>query len=68
MIRRELFYFKMLPLLNLIEGPMGKIVQLAKKGAELVGHASGPSHSPRLPLTAEEENLLRKILREMGLM
>jgi 4-hydroxy-tetrahydrodipicolinate synthase len=60
-------YFKMLPLLNLIEGPMGKIVQLAKKGAELVGHAGGPSRSPRLPLTAEEENLLRKILREMGL-
>ncbi len=60
-------YFKMLPLLNLIEGPMGKIVQLAKKGAELLGHAGGPSRSPRLPLTAEEENLLRKILREMGL-
>jgi len=32
-----------------------------------LGHAGGPSRSPRLPLTAEEENLLRKILREMGL-
>ncbi len=60
-------YYKMLPLLNLIEGPMGKIVQLAKKGAEMVGHAGGPSRSPRLPLTAEEENLLRKILHESGL-
>ncbi len=60
-------YFKMLPLLNLIEGPMGKIVQIAKKGAEMMGHAGGPSRSPRLPLTKEEENVLCKILHEMGL-
>jgi len=60
-------YYKMLPLLNLIEGPMGKIVQIAKKGAEMVGQAGGPSRSPRLPLSTEEENLLRKILGEMGL-
>lgn len=60
-------YFKMLPLLNLIEGPMGKIVQIAKKGSEMVGHAGGPSRSPRLPLTHEEEDILRKILKKMEL-
>lgn len=60
-------YFKMLPLLNLIEGPMGKIVQIAKRGAEMVGHAGGPCRSPRLPLTKEEEATLRKILERMEL-
>lgn len=65
--KAKALYYKMLPLLNLIEGPMGKIVQIAKKGAELVGHAGGPSRSPRLPLTMEQEDLLRKTLRDMGL-
>jgi 4-hydroxy-tetrahydrodipicolinate synthase len=65
--KAKALYFKMLPLLNVIEGPMGKIVQLAKKGAELVGHEGGPSRGPRLPLTKEEENILRKIMKDMGL-
>ncbi len=60
-------YFKMLPLLNLIEGPMGKIVQIAKRGAEMLGHAGGPCRNPRLPLTKEEETVLRKILERMEL-
>jgi len=60
-------YFKMLPLLSYIEGPVGKISQIAKRGCELVGHAGGPCRPPRAPLNNEEEKELKRILQDMGL-
>ena len=63
---REL-YLHMLPLLSYIEGPVGKIVQIVKRGVDLVGHAGGPSRPPRAPLTENEEEKLKHILQNMKL-
>ncbi len=63
---REL-YLRMLPLLSYLEGPVGKIVQIAKRGVELMGHAGGPARPPRAPLKEEEEGELNRILQNLDL-
>ena len=60
-------YLRMLPLLSYIEGPTHKIAQTAKRGVDLVGHAGGPPRPPRIPLSQDEEEELRRILQNMGL-
>ncbi len=58
-------YFKILPLLNLIEG-CGKLVQTTKAGAELVGCAAGYGRYPRLPLEDHEVENLKSVLKKIG--
>lgn len=54
-------YKEMLPLLDFLESS-GKLVQVAKRGMELIGQAGGPPRSPRLPLTPQEDETLKQIL------
>ena len=60
-------YKTMLPLLDLIEGS-GKLVQVVKAAVNKIGHAAGPCRLPRLPLTAEEDAALEKVLKGMSLL
>jgi 4-hydroxy-tetrahydrodipicolinate synthase len=58
---------KMLPMLTFLE-ESGKYVQVIKAAMNKIGVCSaGPSRLPRLPLTAEEDQSLDAILKEMGL-
>ncbi len=60
-------YFKILPLCELIEGS-GKLVQMVKAGAGMIGRAAGPCRLPRLPLTDAESAALEKTLKALQLL
>jgi len=57
-------YDKLLPLCNFLEGS-GKYVQIAKRAMDLQGLAGGPPRKPRLPITQEEEDKLKEILKSL---
>lgn len=58
-------YDRLLALCNFLEGS-GKYVQVAKRAMELKGLAGGPPRRPRLGLTNEEDEMLKKHMRELG--
>jgi 4-hydroxy-tetrahydrodipicolinate synthase len=60
---REL-YFRMLPVLSLMEGG-GKYTQYVKAGCGLTGHPAGPPRRPLLPPTAEELDGLRAAIQQV---
>lgn len=58
-------YDQLLPLCNFLEGS-GKYVQITNRAMELKGLAGGPCRLPRLPLTPEEDETLKKIMKDLG--
>lgn len=61
---RDLWY-KILPLMKAVEG-WGKLVQVSKKGMDLLGRAGGPSlRGPKLDITKEQEQALKKLLSDL---
>jgi 4-hydroxy-tetrahydrodipicolinate synthase len=58
-------YFKMLPLLSLMEGG-GKYTQWVKSACALMGHPAGPPRPPLLPATRKELAALRSALKQVG--
>lgn len=58
-------YDQLLPLCNFLEGS-GKYVQIANRAMELKGLAGGPCRLPRLPLTEEEDETLKKLMKNLG--
>ncbi|TWT79141.1 4-hydroxy-tetrahydrodipicolinate synthase [Planctomycetes bacterium CA13] len=55
------YYFRMLPVLSLIEGG-GKYTQFVKAGCELTGHPVGPPRRPLQPASSAEIESLRQVL------
>jgi 4-hydroxy-tetrahydrodipicolinate synthase len=59
-------YFKLLPLFHLFEGT-GQYIQLSKAGLDILGRNYGDPRKPLLPVTAELNEELRKILKSLDL-
>ncbi|MDP6786948.1 MAG: dihydrodipicolinate synthase family protein [Rhodospirillales bacterium] len=57
-------YDRMLPLINATDGYIAR----TKAALELVGMPSGRPRAPRLPATAEDVEMLRRMLVEIGLL
>lgn len=57
---------KILPLCSFLEGS-GKYVQICKRALDLLGQAGGPARHPRLGLTPEEDQKLKKLLAGLDL-
>lgn len=60
-------YDKLLPLCNFLEGS-GKYVQITNRAMELKGLAGGPCRLPRLPLNAEEDATLQKLMKNINVL
>ena len=60
-------YDKLLPLCEFLEGS-GKYVQITKRAMELKGLAGGPCRLPRLPLNEEEDNKLKELMADLGVL
>lgn len=60
-------YDTLLPLCRFLE-ESGKYVQITNRAMELKGLAGGPCRLPRLPLTEEEEENLKKIMTDIGVL
>lgn len=60
-------YDRILPLCEFLEGS-GKYVQIAKRSMELKGWAGGPCRLPRLPLTEEEDAILKQHMADLGVL
>ena len=58
-------YDQLLPLCNFLEGS-GKYVQITNRAMELKGLAGGPCRLPRLPLTPEEDETLKNLMKDLG--
>jgi 4-hydroxy-tetrahydrodipicolinate synthase len=59
-------YYKALPFFEAIEN-WGKFVQVTKRGMDLIGRTGGQSRAPKLPLTKEQDEKLKKIFRDLNL-
>lgn len=57
-------FLKLFPLLDLLEN-QPKAIQKVKAGLELIGKKAGPSRRPRLPLTTNETEELKKVLKNI---
>jgi 4-hydroxy-tetrahydrodipicolinate synthase len=57
-------YSELLPLLNFLE-ETGKFGQLSKCGLEILGRKAGPPRKPLLPVTAEEKQELKEIMKKV---
>lgn len=57
---------KILPLCSFLEDS-GKYVQICKRALDLLGQAGGPARHPRLGLTPEEDQKLKKLLAGLDL-
>ncbi|WP_408011342.1 4-hydroxy-tetrahydrodipicolinate synthase [Pseudalkalibacillus sp. A8] len=60
-------YDKLLPLCNFLEGS-GKYVQITKHAMDLKGLAGGPSRKPRLGLSQEEQETLKKLMEQLDVL
>ena len=63
--KAKALYFKMLPLLNYLEA--GQLLAKVKAAMNMIGKAGGKPRRPFLPITEEQENELRTMLSEVGL-
>lgn len=63
---RELYY-SLLPLFEFIQR-IGKFVSVCKAGLDMRGHKGGTLRKPRLPLTKNEEDELRSLLKKLGVL
>ena len=59
-------YYETLPLFDAIEN-WGNFIQFAKRGLDLLGRTGGQSRAPKLPLTKEQDEKLKKMLRDLNL-
>lgn len=57
-------YMELLPLLNFLE-ETGKFCQLSKCGLEILGRKAGPPRKPLLPVTEEEKQELKQIMKKI---
>lgn len=55
-----------LPYLDIRNRKAGYAVSIVKAGARLVGHSAGPVRAPLTDLTAEEDEMLLKLIRAQG--
>lgn len=55
-----------LPYLDIRNRKAGYAVSIVKAGARLVGHSGGPVRAPLTDLTAEEDEMLLKLIRAQG--
>ncbi|MFA9276131.1 MAG: 5-dehydro-4-deoxyglucarate dehydratase [Candidatus Aquirickettsiella gammari] len=55
-----------LPYLDIRNRKAGYAVSIVKAGARLVGHSGGPVRPPLTDLTAEEDDMLLKLIRAQG--
>ena len=55
-----------LPYLEIRNRKAGYAVSIVKAGARLVGHDAGPVRAPLTDLTAEECDMLDKLIRKQG--
>ncbi len=55
-----------LPYLDIRNRKAGYAVSIVKAGARLVGHSGGPVRAPLTDLTAEEDDMLLKLIRAQG--
>lgn len=63
---RELWY-RMVPLVTVLETGWYKFVQALKKGLDLLGKAGGPSpRGPKMGLSKDQEAALKKMLSDLG--
>ncbi|RWR11933.1 4-hydroxy-tetrahydrodipicolinate synthase [Siminovitchia fortis] len=60
-------YDKLLPLCNFLEGS-GKYVQITKHAMDLKGLAGGPARRPRLGLSHEEQETLKKLMEQLDVL
>lgn len=60
-------YDQLLPLCNFLEGS-GKYVQITNRAMELKGLAGGPCRLPRLPITPEEDETLKKLMKGLDVL
>lgn len=60
-------YDKLLPLCNFLEGS-GKYVQITKHAMDLKGLSGGPARKPRLGLSQDEQETLKKLMEQLDVL